>query len=129
MEPRWGLLIASRREDLIVSGAENIYPAELEARLSAVPGIEEVCVLGLPDETWGQKVVAVLKLERMLSEAGSDSILAWADSVLRPWAEVHLPAWERPKEWRRSAEPLPRTRLGKVRRSELREQIDRLPGL
>ena len=126
LDPRWGLVITSRREDLIVSGAENVYPVELEVRLRSVPGVEEVCVVGLPDDTWGQKVVAVLRLERMLAEAGRESISTWADSVLRPWAEVNLPGWERPKEWRLSEGPLPRTSLGKIRRSELRRRLDTL---
>lgn len=63
-----------RRDDLIVSGGENVYPAEVERALLALDGIEAACVVGLPDETWGQQVAAAYVSaepldERALTEA------------------------------------------------------------
>ena len=45
---------------MIISGGENVYPAEVESELAAFPGVKEVAVLGLPDAKWGEKVVAVI---------------------------------------------------------------------
>ncbi len=50
------LYLTGRRHDLIISGGVNVYPAEVENVLAAVPGIAEVAVFGLPDEQWGQRV-------------------------------------------------------------------------
>jgi len=52
------LYLTGRRHDLIISGGVNVYPAEVEAVLAAVPGLREVAVFGLPDEQWGQVVCA-----------------------------------------------------------------------
>ena len=52
------LYLTGRRHDLIISGGVNVYPAEVENVLSAVPGVREVAVFGLPDEQWGQRVCA-----------------------------------------------------------------------
>ena len=54
------LHVLARRTDLIVTGGENVYPAEVEAALIELPGIAAACVFGIPDETWGQIVCAVL---------------------------------------------------------------------
>ena len=47
-----------RREDLVISGGVNVYPAEVEAVLDAHPDVVESAVFGVPDEEWGQRVVA-----------------------------------------------------------------------
>ena len=54
------LYIEGRVDDTIIRGGENIAPAEIESVLLAQPGIAEVCVVGLPDEEWGQRIVAVV---------------------------------------------------------------------
>jgi O-succinylbenzoic acid--CoA ligase len=54
------LHLLGRRADLIVSGGDNVYPAEVERVLEACPGIDAAAVFGVPDETWGQVVVAAL---------------------------------------------------------------------
>jgi long-chain acyl-CoA synthetase len=94
-----------RREDLVISGGVNVYPAEVEAVLDAHPGVVESAVFGVPDEEWGQRVVAAY--------VGS----ADPDEVAR-WAHERLGAAKRPKEVHRLAD-LPRTSTGKVRRLDL----------
>ncbi len=56
------LYVADRREDLIISGGENVYPSEVETALRAHPQVEDAGVIGLPDATWGQVVAAAVKL-------------------------------------------------------------------
>ena len=55
------LFLADRRVDLIITGGENIYPAEVEAALSEHPEISDVVVIGVPDEDWGKRVHAVVQ--------------------------------------------------------------------
>ena len=58
------LRVHARRADLIVTGGENAYPAEVERALEAFPGIAAAGVFGVPDEVWGQTVAAALVAER-----------------------------------------------------------------
>jgi acyl-CoA synthetase (AMP-forming)/AMP-acid ligase II len=98
-----------RREDLVISGGVNVYPAEVEAVLDAHPDVVESAVFGVPDEEWGQRVVAAY--------VGS------ADPAeLDRWARERLGAAKRPKGLHRLDE-LPRTSTGKVRRLDLPEVL------
>ncbi|NJN40677.1 MAG: long-chain fatty acid--CoA ligase, partial [Gammaproteobacteria bacterium] len=56
--------LAGRKKHLIIRGGENVYPAEVEAVLLQAPGVREGVVLGLPDERWGEIVVAVVAPDR-----------------------------------------------------------------
>ncbi|MGY1691149.1 class I adenylate-forming enzyme family protein [Geodermatophilus sp. SYSU D01105] len=94
-----------RREDLVISGGVNVYPAEVEAVLDAHPGVVESAVVGVPDQQWGQRVVAAY--------VGSADAAELAD-----WARERLAPAKRPKSLHRVAE-LPRTSTGKVRRLDL----------
>jgi acyl-CoA synthetase (AMP-forming)/AMP-acid ligase II len=100
------LYIDGRREDLIISGGVNVYPAEVEQVLGACPGVAEVAVFGRPDERWGQSVCVAY-----LGTAAPEEV--------RQYAAAHLAGFKRPKvvEHRRE---FPRTASGKVRRLELR---------
>jgi o-succinylbenzoate---CoA ligase len=66
------LHVLTRRTDLIVSGGENVYPAEIEQTLLAIPGVEAACVFGVADETWGQLVAAAI----IAKEPPSDATIA-----------------------------------------------------
>jgi acyl-CoA synthetase (AMP-forming)/AMP-acid ligase II len=94
-----------RREDLVISGGVNVYPAEVEAVLDAHPGVVESAVFGVPDEEWGQRVVAAY-------------VGAADPTELRAWARDRLAAAKRPKAVHR-LDDLPRTSTGKVRRLDL----------
>ena len=50
-------------KDLIKSGGENIYPAEVEYVIASLPQVHAVCVIGIPDDTWGESVKAIIELE------------------------------------------------------------------
>ena len=58
------LYIAGRREDLIITGGVNVYPAEVETAIAAFPGVGDVAVYGTPDEHWGERVCAAIVAER-----------------------------------------------------------------
>lgn len=94
-----------RREDLVISGGVNVYPAEVEAVLDAHPGVVESAVFGVPDEEWGQRVVGAYVGD---ADAGE----------LATWARGRLAAAKRPKALHPLTE-LPRTSTGKVRRLDL----------
>ncbi|WP_456581093.1 class I adenylate-forming enzyme family protein [Blastococcus sp. SYSU DS0510] len=98
-----------RREDLVISGGVNVYPAEVEAVLDAHPGVVESAVFGLPDPDWGQRVVAAY-----VGDAAAAELAAWARERLAPA--------KRPKSLHPLAE-LPRTSTGKVRRLDLPEAL------
>jgi O-succinylbenzoic acid--CoA ligase len=57
------LHIAGRRDDVIITGGENVHPATVEAALAATPGVRAACAFGVPDERWGQIVAAALVVD------------------------------------------------------------------
>jgi acyl-CoA synthetase (AMP-forming)/AMP-acid ligase II len=98
------LYLTGRRHDLIISGGVNVYPAEVEAVLSAVPGVLQLAVFGVPDEQWGQKVCVAYVTGR-----------AEAEGAMRAAASAHLAPYKRPKDYFATAE-LPHTATGKLLR-------------
>ena len=99
------LWLEGRRDDLIISGGINVYPAQVEAILIEHPGVSEVAVFGIEDEQWGQRVAAAVVGEINPAE-------------LTQWASPRLAKYQRPKEIYHVGD-LPRTQSGKIRRAEL----------
>jgi O-succinylbenzoic acid--CoA ligase len=104
------LYVLDRRDDLVISGGENVYPAEVEAVLMAHPAVVEAGVIGLTDEQWGQVVAASVVL-RAGAPADSADILAFCAERLAPYKV--------PKHVRFEA-TLPRNAAGKLLRQSLR---------
>ena len=104
------LTITGRKADTIVSGGENVAPAEVEAVLEAHPAVAEAAVLGVPDPTWGEAVVALVVL-RPAAEA--------TEADLRRHAAARLAAFKVPKRVVARSEPLPRTASGKLVRRDI----------
>lgn len=105
------LFIHDRVKDMIISGGENIYPAEVEHVLYAHPDIAEAAVIGIPDPRWGEAVHAVVVVKPG-SALGAEDVTAFA--------RTQIAAFKAPK----SASfigALPRNPAGKVLRRELRE--------
>uniref|UniRef100_A0A182YCA0 AMP-dependent synthetase/ligase domain-containing protein n=1 Tax=Anopheles stephensi TaxID=30069 RepID=A0A182YCA0_ANOST len=102
--------------DIIKSGGFKLSALEIETALHEHPDTSDVAVLGLPDDTWGQRVVAVISLR--------DQQTADAFSIpkLLVWLEQKLPKQAIPKEVR-IAEEIPRNAMGKINKRELVEQL------
>ena len=108
------LEVFGRRDDVIITGGENVHPDPVEHRLRAHPAVADAAVIGRPDPEWGHAVVAVIEL--------SDGAVAPALDELRAWVRSDLPIWCAPKEV--IVRPtLPRTALGKVRRRALADEL------
>jgi acyl-CoA synthetase (AMP-forming)/AMP-acid ligase II len=75
------LYVQDRIKDMIVSGGENVYPAEVESAIYGHPAVAEVAVIGVPDSKWGEAVKAIVVLKPG-SEADADSILNFARSQI-----------------------------------------------
>lgn len=106
------LHLVDRKNDMIVSGGENIYPAEIERVLALHPKILEVTVVGVPDEKWGESPRACVVLQAGAT-ATADEVIGFCDGRL---ARYKLP---RSVDF---VDTLPRNAMGKVLRRELRER-------
>lgn len=84
------LRVLCRRQDLILSGGENVYPTEVETALLAHPAVHEALVLGLPDPEWGQQVAALLTGPLPLPE---DELLAFLAARLAPYKRPRRLRW------------------------------------
>jgi acyl-CoA synthetase (AMP-forming)/AMP-acid ligase II len=104
------LYIYDRVKDMIVSGAENVYPAEVESALMAHPDIQDVAVIGVPDDKWGEAVKAVV-VTRPGIEIAADEVVAFA--------RQRIAGYKVPKSVDFAAE-LPRNPSGKILKRELR---------
>ena len=107
------LYILDRARDMIISGGENIYPAEVEAVLARHPAVADVAVLGRPDPTWGEAVHAVI-----IPAAGQ----AVPAGEIIAWCRDQLAHFKCPKSVE-FTDSLPRTTTGKVLKRELRAQL------
>jgi long-chain acyl-CoA synthetase len=105
------LYLCDRVRDMIISGGVNIYPAEIESVLLAFPGVQDCAVLGIPDDEYGEQVLALI-------EPADDQICA--ESALRAYLKEHLAGYKLPRviEFRHN---LPREDSGKIFKRKLRE--------
>jgi len=109
------LYVVDRRDDLIVSGGENVYPAEVEAVLLEHPAIADAAVVGVPDAMWGQTVTAAVKLRsgtRILEEE------------VRMFCAARMAAYKVPRRVH-FVEAIPRSAPGKVQRHLVRDRVMR----
>ena len=106
------LYIHDRVKDMIVSGGENIYPAEIESVLFSQPDVADVAVIGVPDEKWGEAVKAII-----VRKAGSDA----NESIILSYARERLAGYKLPKTVE-FVDVLPRNPTGKLLKRELREK-------
>ena len=110
------LYIKDRKQDLIVTGGENVYSSEVEAVLNKHPGVLEVAVIGIPDEIYGEKVIAVVTA-KPVSDLTQDEIIEFCRGKIGGYKipkEIHV------------MESLPKSALGKVLKTELRSKYKSL---
>jgi fatty-acyl-CoA synthase len=107
------LYVVSRKKDMIISGGENIYPAEVESVLLDCPAIEEACVLGRPEERWGEAVVAAVVLKPGCRMTEAEALALFEGRIAR---------YKHPREVC-FLERLPRSALGKVQKDTVRAAI------
>ncbi|MGD9967263.1 MAG: fatty acid--CoA ligase [Hyphomonadaceae bacterium] len=106
------LFIQDRIKDMIITGGENVYPAEVENAIHGHPDVAEVAVIGVPDENWGESVKAIVTPKPGVTP-DAQSIIAFARSRI-----AHYKA---PRSVDFVSTPLPRSASGKILRRQLRE--------
>jgi fatty-acyl-CoA synthase len=104
------LYIRDRYRDMIISGGENVYPAEVESALLDLPGVDEAAVIGVPDERWGEVGLAVV-----VATAGAPR----DPEALRAELRTRLAAFKVPRHVE-YVDELPKTATGKIRKPDLR---------
>ena len=106
------LTIMDRAKDMVVTGGENVYPAEVEAVLYEVPGVADVAVIGVPDEQFGEKVHAV-----MVTQPDATVNL----EMIMEFCRGRLAGYKLPRSMEVVAE-LPRNPTGKILKRQLRSR-------
>jgi fatty-acyl-CoA synthase len=107
------LFIVDRVKDMVLTGGENVYPAEVEGALFQHPAVADVAVVGVPDERWGETVVAVA----VAKENASLTLEDLRDVAGRSLARYKLPTRLE------VVDALPRNPAGKILKFELRERL------
>ncbi len=105
------LTLRDRSKDVVISGGSNIYPREVEEVLIEHPDVSEACVVGAPDEEWGEVVVAFI-------------VGTAAEGDLDAHLLERIARFKRPKRYH-YVDELPKNSYGKVLKRELRERLSR----
>ena len=107
------LTLVDRVDDMIVTGGENVYSVEVENALSTYPGVVQVAVVGVTDDTWGKRVHGIVVLTPEARAATTKADLA-------EHARQAIAGYKVPRSWELRTEPLPVTAAGKPLKRELR---------
>jgi fatty-acyl-CoA synthase len=107
------LYLAGGSKDMIISGGQNVFSVEVEDRLMSHPAVAECAVIGLPDDTWGEKVTAVV-----VRVPGAHV----SDEEIITYCRENLASFKTPKHIIWTDEQLPRTPTGKVKKFILVEK-------
>jgi acyl-CoA synthetase (AMP-forming)/AMP-acid ligase II len=111
MDEKGYIYIQDRIKDMIVSGGENIYPAEVENALFQHPAVADAAVIGIPSEQWGESVLAFLVLKGEEKPTTEELI---------EFSRAHLAGYKLPRQVE-IVDELPRNASGKVLKNQLRE--------
>jgi fatty-acyl-CoA synthase len=107
--------IVDRKNDLIITGGENVYPTEVEEVLYGHPAVSEAAVVGVPEELWGESVVAVLALKPGSSVSTDELVERCRIRLARYKVPRRFEIWP----------SLPKTAAGKILRAAVRQQLSR----
>jgi long-chain acyl-CoA synthetase len=105
------LFLVDRKKDMVISGGVNIYPAEIESELSMHPAVGDCAVLGIPDEEFGEKVIALV-----VKQAGAET----NERALQDYLRGKLAGFKVPRQVK-FVDALPRDPSGKLMKRQLRE--------
>jgi long-chain acyl-CoA synthetase len=107
------LFIEDRIKDMIISGGENVFPAQVESALRSHPAILECAVIGIPSERWGEQVHAIVRLnpEAIVTEAELDEHM-----------QQQLAGFKCPRSYTFRTEPFPISAANKILKRELRKE-------
>lgn len=114
IDDRGRLCIRGRIKEMIIRGAENIYPAEIESRLRQHPAVGDVAVVGLPDDLYGEIVAAAVVLRPDLPRPAEHELIDWCRRTLAPEKTPRIWAF---------VPSLPMTPSGKVRKFMVRNDL------
>jgi len=106
------LFLVDRVKDMIVTGGENVYSAEVESAIASHPAVDQVAVIGIPDETWGEAVLAVIVRQKDATVSVDE---------IKAWARERIAGYKVPKSVEFRDEPLPLSGALKVLKRELRD--------
>ena len=109
------IYIVDRKKDMIITGGENVYPAEVENVLYRHPAVGQAAVIALPDEKWGEAVTAIVQLK------GEPAV---SEEALRTFCKGEIAPYKVPRQVFFIAE-MPRSASGKILKYRLREQYKR----
>jgi long-chain acyl-CoA synthetase len=112
MDEHGYVYIMDRKKDMIISGGTNVYPREVEEVMLQHPAVQEACVLGVPDESWGEATNAVVVLKPGV-EAAAEELMAFCAR--------RMAGYKKPKSIH-FVDELPKSAYGKVLKRELRAQ-------
>ena len=112
MDEQGHVFIVDRLKDMIISGGENIYSAEVENAIATHPGVAEVAVIGVPHEKWGETVHAIV-VPRPGHTLTEDEVIAHCRSMIA--------GFKCPRGVEVRAAPLPLSGAGKILKTELRK--------
>lgn len=115
MDKEGFVYVVDRKKDMIISGGENVYPAEVEEVLVKHPGVLEAAVIGVPSEKWGESVHAVIALKKSVEVT---------EKEITEHCAQHLAGYKKPRSVE-YVELLPRNAAGKVVKNILRERHGR----
>ena len=107
------LWLVQRREDIIITGGENVYPAEVERVLTGHPSVAAACVAGIPHREWGQQVAA------MIARYDDNPL---TEEELRAYCRDNLAGYKLPRIWL-FVDRIPQTASGKIHRQQVAEKI------
>ena len=105
------LFLVDRVKDMIITGGENVYSSEVESAISRMDGVEQVAIIGIPHETWGEQVHAII-----VRSAGAEV----TEDEVKAFAKEHIAGYKVPKSVEFRTEPLPLSGAMKVLKKDLR---------
>jgi acyl-CoA synthetase (AMP-forming)/AMP-acid ligase II len=111
--------LVDRKSNMIITGGENVYPSEVEGVLGSHPKVKDVAVIGVPDDTWGEAVRAVVVLHDG-QRATEEELLDWCRNKIAGYKRPRSIAFIREEE-------MPRTATGKILHRVLRTQPGTTP--